>query len=390
MLRSLLGLLLMRILFVSSGLGFGGAETQLIAIIRELSRRGNDVALFLLTSKVPRLSELSDLNLTVRVGKKVSKFSFSALRNLRAFIGEWRPDVVHGFLFDANVYSRLAAIGLGVPVFSSERSSNYKLRASQWIAHFPTRRFAAGVIANSYAGAEHARKMFSFPSDRIHVVWNGVDISRLRASARVSGRIGIREEFFDSNELLIATFVGAIKYQKDYLLALEVAGELLALDPRWRVLFVGASLSADVGYANADSLRSDGYEAEVMAKFQGMAFRNRALFVGQRGDVPRIVCESDVFFTTSILEGFPNVVLEAMVLDVPVVATDFSDIRRILPFEWQVVGSRKPKDLALAIEKAAQSRGQVVAAQRQWVEANCSISKSVDALVNVYSVCSKR
>nr|WP_316643912.1 glycosyltransferase [uncultured Roseateles sp.] len=373
----------MKILFVNSGLGYGGAETQLIALIRELHRLGHEVALYLLTSWTPRLTELFDLDFPIRIDDKKAKFDRKVLRNLRAFIKEWQPDVVHGFLFDANVYSRVAAVGLGIPVLNSERSSNYKLRASQWLAHLPTRRFASGVVANSYVGADHAKKIFGFSSKRAHVVWNGIDFATLQSKAMSQGA-DIRRDFFGDEEVFIATLVGAIKYQKDYLLALDVAAELIKRDPRWRVLFVGASLGGPTAYASADSKMSDRYDFQVKSKFDGLQNQDRVIFTGQRDDVARIIKESNVLFTTSIIEGFPNVVLEAMGLSTPVVSTEFSDIRRILPFEWQVIDSRDPIEFADAVCLANERKSLVAQAQRKWAEEHCSISISAQSLLQVY------
>jgi glycosyltransferase involved in cell wall biosynthesis len=59
-------------------------------------------------------------------------------------------------------------------------------------------------------------------------------------------------------------------------------------------------------------------------------------FAGARADAPAILAQCDVQLMTSCREGFPNVVLEGMVLGVPVVSTDYSDIRHILPRARQV------------------------------------------------------
>ena len=87
-----------------------------------------------------------------------------------------------------------------------------------------------------------------------------------------------------------------------------------------------------------------------MSAFAGnSACENVVKFAGLRRDVLDIIRQSNVLFSTSLHEGFPNVVIEAMSCGTPVVSTDYSDIRLILPNEWQVVGSRNPSDLADAV-----------------------------------------
>jgi glycosyltransferase involved in cell wall biosynthesis len=107
-------------------------------------------------------------------------------------------------------------------------------------------------------------------------------------------------------------------------------------------------------------------------------------FTGARADAPAIVAQSDVLFMTSCREGFPNVVLEAMVLGVPVVSTDYSDIRRILPRPSQVVASRAPDDIAWAILDAYGERDALAREQRSWARSHASIEKAALELERVY------
>ena len=87
---------------------------------------------------------------------------------------------------------------------------------------------------------------------------------------------------------------------------------------------------------------------------------------------------------TSWREGFPNVVLEAMVLGVPVVSTDYSDIRRILPRPSQVVARRAPDDIAWAILDTYGDRDAIVREQKGWARAHAGIEKAALELERVY------
>ena len=107
-------------------------------------------------------------------------------------------------------------------------------------------------------------------------------------------------------------------------------------------------------------------------------------FAGARKDLPAIVKQSDVLFVTSAWEGFPNSVLEAMVLGVPVVSTDYSDIRHILPRASQVIGDRAPGKIAAAIVDAYLEREAIAAEQLRWVRNNASIEKITENLERVY------
>jgi glycosyltransferase involved in cell wall biosynthesis len=71
---------------------------------------------------------------------------------------------------------------------------------------------------------------------------------------------------------------------------------------------------------------------------------------------------------------------------VPVVSTDYSDIRRILPRPAQVVASRAPDDIAWAILDAHSERDAIVAEQRGWARSNASIEKAALELERVYQL----
>jgi glycosyltransferase involved in cell wall biosynthesis len=372
----------MRVLFIISDLGFHGAQKQVVEMSRELARGGHEVTIYTLNDDAPRAKELEGTGVRVVTDQKKVKLDPAVLGRLNKLIRTWKADIVHGFLYDGDIYARIAAIGTDAAVLNSERSDNYTISRTQYLAHWLTKGLVDGVIANSRSGSAFAQKLYGYDPDHMHVVWNGMRIEDFERKA-VSDR-DYRTEFFGPGEHKIACMIGHIKPAKDYPLALDTAATLVQLAPEWRVLFLGDQLSTPGQYqAGRDSDTSD-YKRMVMEQYEALGIADKVVFAGARSDAPAILAQCDVQLMTSCREGFPNVVLEGMVLGVPVVSTDYSDIRHILPRKEQVVASRSPMELARAIIAVSEDRDAVVAEQKHWVRTHASIEKVTQELQSVY------
>src|SRR6266850_6246391 len=185
----------MRILYVISGLSFGGAEKQLVELANQLAEHGHEIAIYTLNRDVRRKPELAGSAVTLIVDQKRAKLDLAVLWRLRRTINRWQPDIVHGFLFDGDFYSRVAALGSGIPVLNSERSDAYRLSWTQSLAHRLTRGLARGVVANTFSGKAFAKRLFGLPFDDVHVVWNGIRLEELERQATAT-TADFRSEFF--------------------------------------------------------------------------------------------------------------------------------------------------------------------------------------------------
>jgi glycosyltransferase involved in cell wall biosynthesis len=372
----------MRVLFLISDLAFHGAQKQVVELARELDRGGHGVVIYTLNEDVGRKRELEGTGVEVVAEQKRRKLDFAVIRRLRAKVRAFRPDVIHGFLYDGDIYARLAGIGSGAVVLNSERSDDYTITRAQKLMHLATRHLVDGVVANSRSGSAFAQKLYGYAPDQMHVVWNGLRMEELER--RAASTHDYKREFFGPGDHKVACMIGHIKPAKDYHLAVDVAAALVKRDPAWRVLFLGDSLAGTTYKAGQDSDTGD-YKRSVLARFQSHGISDKVVFAGVRTDAPAILAQCDVQFMTSCREGFPNVVLEGMVLGVPVVSTVYSDIVHILPRAEQIIADRDPATLAQAIMNAYVDRDAIAAEQRRWVRAHATIETATRELQSVYA-----
>src|SRR3954470_8518596 len=162
----------MKVLFVVSGLGGGGAEEQVILLSKELVRLGHQAGIYCLSRRTERLHELAGSGVEVLVDDKRGPVDLAVLWRLRRHVRGWRPDLVHAFGYDADVYSRLAGLGAGAPVLNSERTDDQRVSPVQGLGYRLTSMLCDGVVANTRAGAEYARRLHRLAEERIDVLWN--------------------------------------------------------------------------------------------------------------------------------------------------------------------------------------------------------------------------
>lgn len=363
----------MKILYVISSLVYGGAERQVIAASNVLAAMGHQVTLFVLDDKVPRLSEVNRESVNVVIGRKSTEGALKTLKELNKVISEFLPDVVHSFLFDADILSRLASVfRKNYILVASERNDSYSLSFKQKIAHYPSIGVVDIVIANSYSGATFAERLYC-GLKKIEVVWNGIDIDE--ADRRINGtKIDYGLEFFGSSGVKIAVMIASIKPQKNHHMALLVADRLLTENKDWCVLFIGDKLEIS---------RSD-YKNEIETLYNSLKSRKRIKFAGRRNDVIEILAQSKLSFLTSLYEGFPNAVLESMVAGVPVVSTKYSDIEKILPSRHQICSNYSVDEFMRCIYSTIEKSDDISKQQRSWVENNATVTKLGESLERIY------
>lgn len=309
-----------KVMLIISNLEFGGAQRQLVELANNLSRDDFDVMVCSLSQYIPLGSGLDLPDEKVVIIQKKSKYDISVVFRLSKVLRENKVDVLHAFLFDAEIAARIASAMAGVAVMvGSERNSNYRIKRNQMVAYRLTKNLRDVCIANSRAGAEFNAQELGYPEKHYAVVRNGVDINRFQA-----GNGGqLRESLGISQDQFVIGMFASFKEQKNHGMLFHAVKELTSSDRNFRVVLLGEEL-----HGGAQGTTT--YVQKIHELVGRLGIRDYCLFVGNQDDVEAYYRICDVTVLPSKFEGTPNVVLESMASGVPVIVTAVSDNNEIV------------------------------------------------------------
>ena len=286
-----------RILYVITDLDVGGAERALVELATRLDRERFAPEVACLAGEGPLAEPLRERGIPVHCLAASGKWDLRVLWRLRKLLAGF--DLVHSFLYHANMATRIAAVGSGVGAVVcaarvAERSRPRRRSLECWTHRLVDVEVCVSNGVRDYLGAG------GFPRDKLTVIPNGVDAPRFaRRDPALKKTLGL------DPDVPLVTAIGRLHEQKGMSYLLRAASSIRHSDSKCHVLIVGHGPLDDELRALARQLRID----------------DRVTFLGFCDDVPRVLAATDVFVLASLWEGMPNAVLEAMAAGLPVVAT---------------------------------------------------------------------
>lgn len=300
---------------VIDDLEYGGAQRQVIELANNMDQDRFDVHVCTLSDYVPLGKQLRNSKDRLHTVVKKNKVDFTVVPRLARLLKSLNADIVHSYLFSADIASRLAGRLAGTElIIGSNRCANYSPKKRNILAYKMTRGCVDLIIANSKAGAQFDSKMYGQPSSDYRVVYNGVDTEQFRPQDRNA----IRNELGIPSEKCVIGVFASFKPQKNHSMLFRAFRIILDSFQDTQLLIVGDQL-----YGNMAGTGE--YHARIEALIDELGIRHRCTFLGNRNDVERIYPACDITVLSSLYEGTPNVLLESMACGIPVVATNVCD-----------------------------------------------------------------
>lgn len=339
----------MKIFLLIGSLQIGGSERQISLLAEGLHDAGHQVSLFTLYSGGALWDSLVERKKVVPQALILRKSRWKpvvllqmivAIVRLRRQLYQEKPKVLYSVLYLTNLIAWAASLGFSdsVKVVWGVRSSHVPPFLLQQLP-FRVGRFISRwirlTIANSNAGMQFHRQQGYIKNDAV-VVFNGVDVSQFVVNK--SQREALRSKWKLRSPLVVVGVVGRIDSDKDFPTLLKAIALLAKHEPDVRFVVVGEG--------NAS------YVASLQTLAHSLQVESLISWVGTVKDPCEVYNAIDVLCSSSLSEGFPNVVAEAMACDVPCVVTDVGDSAYIVGDTGVVVPPQDPPALAAGIRKA--------------------------------------
>jgi len=361
----------LRILFFSTGLAYGGAETQLVRLSTRLKSRGWKVGVVSLTPPKAYVENLKAAGIPVfSLGIQRKLPDPRPVLRLAWIIWKWRPHIIHSFMVHANLLARLVRIFAPVPVLiCSVRSINEGGRFRELLYRL-TDPLCDLTTQLSRAGLERYVRIGAVPRRKIRYIPNGVDTERFKPN--LEDRLKVRKELGIDGFAWLA--VGRFDPPKNYPTMLQAFARVIHKHPDTVLLIAG---DGPLKKTTENMARELGIEKQVK-------------FLGIRCDIPQLMNAADAYVMSSSWEGMPNVLLEASATGLPIVATDVGGNSEIVlnGVTGFLVPPRNPEALAEAMLRlmslSIEEREKMGKMARKHVEVNFNLDRIVDLWESLY------
>lgn len=330
------------LLYVITKLELGGAQKQLLSLIRNLDKERFNILLFtaqegLLVQEASSMEGLT-LNRSRYLERPINPLKdLLALIEIYLFIKRNKIDIVHTHSSKAGILGRLAAkLAKAKVILHTVHGWSFNIRQPNLKRYFFIwlERITAGFTDKLIVVSRHDKdtglnNRIGTPN-QYAVIRYGLDYNEFA----IQEKNNIKEELGLPSGISVVTMISCLKPQKQPQDFIKVASLVTQELPHVRFLLAG------------DGVLRPAVE-DLINKFN---LRQKVILLGWRKDIPRILSITDVLVLTSLWEGLPITVLEAMASSRPVIATDTGGVAEVIA-DQDTGFLVKPGDITAMSEK---------------------------------------
>lgn len=303
-----------RILHLRKSEGFYGAEKVIILLSNGMKKYNYTPVIGCLYDLRQPISDLivaaQDNGIAAEKIICKSRLDFKALIQIISLIKKWKIDIVHSHGFKADIYGWLASRWTRTPIIATKHgwtSSSRIVRLWECIDMFFLRFFDQIVAVSSEVRYKLLRRI---PEQCVKLIPNGITVRNLPSQNVAS----LRTELGLEKASQVVGIVGRLSIEKGQKFFLEAAKKIAKVIPSVRFLIVGEG-----------PMRKELKEYTNLLNLNDIVF-----FTGYRNDIEEIYSLLDVVVSSSLREGLPLTLLEAMARKKPVVATSVGEVNNLI------------------------------------------------------------
>ncbi len=363
------------VLILTTDSRIGGTEKILIEFLKKADRTKFNIFFMCLKPGGP----LADI--VKKMGFKSEclnvKNIFGAIRAyfyLKRFLKQNKIQILHSYLFHSNILSRIIRIHTKIPlIINSQRSTD---EWKKWYHIFLDRYtgfLCDAIICNSLAVYNTMLGREKHKKEKLLYIPSGIDIKQYEFKGI---GIDIRDSIGIPHNVPLLINVGNLRKPKGQIFllkAMKIIKDRGLVSPKPKAIIVGEG--ALRGFLEK-GIRNLKIEKDVF-------------LLGFRDDIVHLLGASDIFVLSSLWEGLPVSVMEAMALKKPIIATNVGGILELIQDNKTglLVPSANPVALADAIERLLNNPQMIPEMGRnakEFIEKNYTIEKMVDSIESLY------
>jgi len=304
--------MLVKLTYIIDTLAVGGAEKLLLSTLKKLNKEKYDITVCTMMKENDLIEDFRKLGVKVVCLNMYNKRDIRGFFKLYRYFKSHKIEIVHTHLVEANIFGRYAALLAGVPIIISTEHSVDDWKANPQSIKSKLRLFfdkiaanhSNGIIAVSDKIKKHIINYEKINPAKITVIKNGIEIEKFDNSFNNSKK---------GNTIVLGS-VGRLCKAKGYEYLLKAFIKVKEKISNTKLLIAG-----------------DGPLREQLEKLaRNLHISTDVTFMGVLNNIPAFLNEIDIFVLSSVREGLPLSLLEAMAAEKPIIATAVGGIPEVI------------------------------------------------------------
>lgn len=330
-----------KILFVHSSLEYGGAEDQRLTILKHINRDKYDISICCLEKIGDIGKQIEKIGFRVDCLNMPAKpYNIPTTFSLFRYLLKNRCDIVQTSLFATNFHGRIAAKLAGIPhIISEEHSEHYQYTTVKSLPYIWADKilalFTDRIICCSKKVMDSISELEGLPRDKFQAILSVVNFSKLEITIdkkKMRYHLGLND-----SDVVLGN-IASISPRKGHAVLIKAFKLMRESLPSAKLVIAG----------NEDA----NTKAGLLKLIKELNLSKDIIFLGKQEKLANVFNVMDIFILSSFIEGIPLAVIEAMYMNIPVIATDVGGLREIIKDgeTGVIVPSNDPQAMAKAVQ----------------------------------------